>query len=255
MLTKSELLSGNKRGLENDYVGSNERITQRVIANSSDPKQMIQNVPNGIRFISLMNERKRFFLPSTKNSFGGIKVKKLLCHSGCSSLLLPIASLDQLHEIFQLFPGSHFKISSGRRVGGNSLSLTDFFHAKLCQDILDSPNIPLKMIRFSLSTEDINEILMNNIYKAKFNLSNIVLLESQIKVHLRRDYGLLGQEVMQCFSSIKHGACELHVDSQIFIMPPTFVELGIQIDNLVNQIVNLPEGFEEWEDDYAFEDD
>lgn len=38
-------------------------------------------------------------------------------------------------------------------------------------------------------------------------------------------------------------------------MPSTFVELGIQIENLVNQIVSLPDGFNEWEDDYAFDDD
>ena len=93
-----KVAAANKRAYEND--DDKNRPTTRPRAVSSEPQTVLTNVPDGIAFISLMNPRKRFFLPSSKNSFGGIKVGRVLCDSGCSSLLLPIESAETLMEIF-----------------------------------------------------------------------------------------------------------------------------------------------------------
>jgi hypothetical protein len=53
--------------------------------------------------LSVANSKSRFFIPSTKNYFGPIKLSKIHCDSGCASMLLQIESLDVLHEIQVFF--------------------------------------------------------------------------------------------------------------------------------------------------------
>ena len=66
----------------------------------SENQKELTGIPKGVAFFSLMNQRKRFFLPSSKNTFGGFKVSRVLCKSGCSSLLLPITSMESFEKLF-----------------------------------------------------------------------------------------------------------------------------------------------------------
>jgi hypothetical protein len=71
-----------------------------------------------------MNPTKRFFLPSSRKSFGGMRVRKVLCDFGCSSLLLPIENPDIMKEIFSKFDeGYKFSVSESTNVGGHSVCL------------------------------------------------------------------------------------------------------------------------------------
>ena len=92
---------------------------QRV---ESSPQPCLENVRlDGLLFISKINHRNRSFIPSTKNYFGGICVKKVLCDTGCSTILLPLEE-NQLSEFFSSFPASDYIISVGDsdNAGGNT---------------------------------------------------------------------------------------------------------------------------------------
>ena len=58
-----------KRSSEFEPVG-------RSRANSSQPK--VVSVPDGLFFLAMMNTKRRYFLPSTQNYFGGVRVKRVL---------------------------------------------------------------------------------------------------------------------------------------------------------------------------------
>jgi hypothetical protein len=77
--------------------------TERNTRRESDPRKKFVNLPKGVHFLSVANSKSRFFIPSTKNYFGPIKLSKIHCDSGCASMLLQIESLDILHEIQVFF--------------------------------------------------------------------------------------------------------------------------------------------------------
>ena len=89
-----------KRTAENALNTSSNESLQRPRAPSSDPQPLIEILPNGIVFFSLMNSKKNYFVPSTKNYFGGMKVAELKSDSGCNTMLLPILDLDELFNFF-----------------------------------------------------------------------------------------------------------------------------------------------------------
>jgi hypothetical protein len=64
---------------------------------------------DGLIFVSKINHRNRCFIPSTKNYFAGVQVKKVLVDSGCSSILLPIEE-NSLDSLFLRFPSDVFMV-------------------------------------------------------------------------------------------------------------------------------------------------
>jgi hypothetical protein len=93
-------------------------------ANSSNPQNPLTDCNmKGLVFIAQVNQKNRCFIPSTKNYFGGIHVRKVLVDTGCSSLNLPL-EVDQIHAIFQNFDRSNFifSIGHGRGIGGQALT-------------------------------------------------------------------------------------------------------------------------------------
>lgn len=233
-----------------------EHDNARFRADSTETQAQIENCPFGISFFSLMNKRRRYFLPSVKNFFGGIQIPKLLCDSGCSSSLLPVDSLDTLSKIFS-WTDTEYRISSGTSPGGITISLivtknTPYtkFAVELCTDIINSPALRIDHIRFALCTEDIAWILENDSAASKFAAKELEKLRAEIKIHTRRSHGLIGQQILDQFASIKYKECQ-------YTLPANFVELGHQLIDLVSQTKNdLPSSFDDWEDDdFAFEDD
>jgi hypothetical protein len=95
------ILSGTKRTFE--PCETDQDNARRQSSSSGESQKVLNNVPNGVAFIALMNKRKRFFLQSSANSFCGMKVGRVVCDSGCSSLLLPIETPDIMKEIFTKF--------------------------------------------------------------------------------------------------------------------------------------------------------
>ena len=220
---------------------------ETVIRNrsGSTPQRKISGCPEGLCFLSIINRRRRYFLPSTKNYFGGMKVSKLLCDGGCSSILLPIESVRELSNIFKNHEKDClFQIKKGISPGGSTVSLVlkqrspyKFFDVSLCSDILSNSIITVKMLRYSLSTEDIRWILS----EPGINISpqELIVLGSETKVHGRRSHGLLGQHILDRFTCIKHNGCELYVDTSKYQLPSNF-------QNLDNEVAALTKGVRTW---------
>ena len=260
-MDESTVLSGTKRLFEPD--DTDQKVTTRQRSSSSEPQMVLQNVPHGVEFISLMNRRKRFFLPSSKNSFGGVRVRKVLCDSGCSSLLLPIENPDIMKEIFSKFDeGYTFSVSESANVSGHSVCLviesqspTDYFKVNLCEDIMGASNILIKRLRFSLCSDDIDTI--KETYIERFRQLDRQRIFSGTGPLKRRTHALLGQDIMFGFCLIKYRRVELYVNPKYYKFPKNFEELQDQTESMENQLRKvLPECFDDWEDDdFTFEDD
>jgi hypothetical protein len=253
----------NKRALSgsNDIDGSRN---VRPIANSSNPQMPLSNIPEGLCFISFMNKRKRFFLPSTKNYFGDIKVSRVLTDTGCTSLLLPLESTGQL---FRLLESHHeicdFIISFSRNAGGQSpvllfqpKSVTLKFSVHVCTDIMPGDIKPeVDNLRFSLCAEDVDEI--NGGSRRFFIDAEVKKLEGVVVTSKRREHALLGQSILYNFYVMKYRKIELYVDPVKFVLPSTFDELNNMTSSIESQLQPLkPDDFDDWEDnDNAYEDD
>jgi hypothetical protein len=211
----------------------------------------------GLIFVSKINHRNRCFIPSTKNYFAGVQVKKVLVDSGCSSILLPIEE-NSVDSLFQRFSSDNFIASIGgsTRVGGECLVLlfshfgpTGSFEVKLCQDIVGHAEaLAVKNLRFSLCSEDSAAILECVDLRNRFGTAEIIKLQSYLdRTIARRSHALLGQSVLKELSCIKSSTVEFHVRAELYT-PITWKDVEIDTKRLLAQLV-LPDSFEEWEDD------
>ncbi len=235
----------------------------RPRANSSIPQPLINGVSDGLLFFGLINSKGRVFIPSTKNYFGGIKVSRVLCDSGCSSLLIPIESSESLAFIFNIFSNPRkyeMTISQSRGVGGQSLTLIVKYHTnkerfaiKLAEDILGKgvSRVDVDYLRFALSTEDISEILAKKQYASRFTNPHQLLLNQYKCIDFpRRTHVLLGQLVLRRFSAMKHKDCEIYFNAAEFPFPAALGDLEEMIWNLTKDVKEaLPHHFNDWEDD------
>jgi hypothetical protein len=219
-------------------------------------------IPGGVMFYSQMNSKSRFFLPSVENDFAGVLVEKVMCDSGCNSLLLPITI--PLSELLKKFPSIHnggqywWSISTSNGVGGQSQVLiidTDpsapVFTISLMKNIIGG-SFKISKLRFQLCGDDINEILSNKTIKKSFSKECIGNLKtSNLK---RKGYALLGQDILKLFSCIRHGRIAVYVDVNFFQIPQTWVNVKMLMDSLKAR-GRAPSDFKDWEDDSASYDD
>eukprot|EP01031_Cornospumella_fuschlensis_P033018 gene33018-39939_t len=247
-----------------DGVGeTNRSVCPRV--DSSDPKPLLVDIPKGIFFISLMNKKRNYFVPSTKNYFGSIKVDKLKCDSGCNTMLLPLTKFEDLCTAFP--QASHrYGVGYGNGVSGKSLAVSIYcratlgnFSIRIANDLFHK-EIKSTRLRFSLCSDDIRDILESEEYCRLFTEDSLKKLRDvnngSITFH-RRHHGLLGQAILSNMESIKHARCELCVDTSDFILPSSFPELETTIGHIKSQLeTSLPADFDYWEDDdVEFEDE
>jgi hypothetical protein len=106
-----------KRDISNVDLESGDTKLNRPGASSNDPQPMLKSIPNGILFLRLLNSRNRCFLPINKNYFGRIIVSKVLCDSACSTMLIPIDSIKQLQQIFEIYHCEDYRFSITRSAG------------------------------------------------------------------------------------------------------------------------------------------
>lgn len=243
-----------KRKIENT-LGS-EQDDGRARCNSLGQNVLTDVKMDGLIFVSKINHRNRCFIPSTKNSFAGVQVKKVLVDSGCSSILLPIEE-NSLDSLFQRFPSDDFIASIGgsNGVGGGSLVLLFCnvgrigFEVKLCQDIVGhAESLTVENLRFSLCSEDSAAILESQDLRNRFGTAEIKKLQSSLdRTIARRSHALLGQSVLKELSCIKFSTVEFYVRAELYT-PITWRDVAVDTKRLLAQLV-LPDAFEEWEDD------
>ena len=249
-------------------------VLTRPRANSSSPQPMMRNIPNGLIFISLMNKNYRYFVPSTKNYFGGIKVSKVLCDSGCSSLLLPINSPEELDRIFALHGRTcSFSISESVGVGGTTLclmvrsrGLSANMEVQLCCDVLGGGSIiRVEYLRFSLCMKDIADLVDK--YAEKFSDMDLFRLTLEYnksreirRIHakyhrgeegeeedgkeaeeraLQENDGVKRREYALLGQKIMRGLCCIkHLNSELYVDAAVY-QLPVSIQALENQMREL----------------
>ena len=99
-----------------------EQIEVKSRLEGRNPQPLLTDISTeGLLFISKINKVGRGFIPSTKNFFGGIQVRKVLCDTGCSTTLLPIEE-GRVRELFETYTAksSIITIGGSSNVGGHS---------------------------------------------------------------------------------------------------------------------------------------
>jgi hypothetical protein len=237
----------------------NSRVHSRPRAGEIEPQSMLSDCNlTGLIFISKMNHKNRCFIPSTKNYFGGIQVKKVLCDTGCSTILLPLEE-DQIFEIFHKFSKDAYSISTGEshNAGGRSSVLkikfkgTPDFEVKLCQDLVGNRrSMSIERLRFALCSADVTRILNTPELLERLSLQGAANLRQDAVDNPnrhRRTHALLGMSVLKKVSSVRFSSIDFFVDPEKYIWADWHA-ISHDTEMLLEQI-KLPECFDDWEDD------
>jgi hypothetical protein len=256
---------GNTRTISE--VNDGEELEHPIVrrrANSSESQGKLVNVPTGLEFISVMNRWKRFFLPSTKNDFGIVRVERVRTDSNCSSLLLPLESTQELRRVLEHYSDScAFSIALSRNAGGNSpvLSIKGksprwTFPVNLCTDVVGPSTINVTVLRFALCADDIAALMQDPCQQFMISSQLEKLVDLNVS-SVRRRHALLGQSVLRGFLLLKLNNTEFYVNGRTYAVPASWEELRNQMGTIENQLQgHLPEDFEAWEDDdFAYQDD
>jgi hypothetical protein len=152
-----------------------------------------------IYVIALKNSKKRFFLPSKQNSFGGFSVEPVMVDNGCGSHLLPLNPGDLEQLLKQYPPTKHLWSISGSTGVSSSFTLIIKsldgikFPVKLCQDF-DCLSFSLNFLRFHLCIEDFDILTQNT--KFDFVVKTYLLNNTTPTTINRRHHALIGQDVI-----------------------------------------------------------
>jgi len=188
----------------------------------------------------ITNTRRRIFLPSKANTFGGLTIEYVMIDSGCGSLLLPLQK-GQVTEFLTRFPTDTFvwSINASRgtgslhastlhikgKAGGNTIPI------RLMADLLPkAPTFYVGYLRFHLCYEDAQELLdlapqstpLREPYQK--NLRELIGRVNALRDHdsacvtERRTHALLGQSVIgqDNFAAIQHRGIFTLVDAATF---------------------------------------
>ena len=237
-----------------------EQFEVKPRSEGSNPQPFLTGISmDGLLFISKINHKGRSFIPSSKNFFGGIQVRKVLCDTGYSTTLLPIEE-EHVRELFKAYnaENSIIRIGGSNHVGGDSpVLLIDHgdggkFNVELCQDLVGSSEIVLTLprLRFSLCSADVQAILQASELSDRLDKRGLDRLMKDNESHptrARRTHALLGQSVISNTSSIRFSNVEFFVVPKQYRLT-SWRTISEETFNLLDQI-NLPKAFDDWEDD------
>lgn len=136
-------------------------------------------------------------------------MKRVLCDSGCSIILLPI-EVGELDSIFSEHQSKcDFESTSSTIVGGKSTCLSvkprgpsASITAILCKDILDGPAIKIDKLGLSLCSDDV--VAIKSKYRNDFSATDMLLLDRVKAPDKRRTHALLGHALLHGLTLIKH---------------------------------------------------
>ena len=200
-------------------------------------------LPPYIKAIAMRNAKKRFFVPSSENSFGGIPYPYVMIDNGCSSLLLPFPGVDVLRAF--IGPEYNWKISSS---GGNGavnsvILLIKHFEDTSIGDIkLAGKRVcSLPFLRIHLNTTTAGQVIGMGKLRGG-NLTRIQAFVAMNSPPKPRRHVLLGQMVLNDFISVQHRSSFV-ICSEL----PTRQDMS-DVHELLNDI-EKPDGFDDLEDD------
>eukprot|EP01038_Epipyxis_sp_PR26KG_P017471 gene17471-24175_t len=238
----------------------------------------VEKLKNGVVFYSFMNNRKKFYLPNIENYFGPVKVEKIMIDTGCNSLLLNFKESKQINDLIDAYPSSHqsrkmtdfrWRIGKSSDVGGTSPVLIiemdpsqECINVSLMTDEEGEHKFKLFKLRFALCTEDIEFMLnLGDLLKTIFTQDDVNMLNQLVTgdVFKRRTHALLGQDILQRYSCIRHGKVALYID--VLKMEEgkfDWIDIKDCCQATVTSLKHLPDDFNDWEDDdlaHGFFDD
>jgi hypothetical protein len=227
-----------------------------------DPQKLPKDVRHeGLVFISIRNSKNKFFIPSSINYFGGIQVKRVLCATGCNTILLPLEE-NQIHELFTTFPSDEYfmKVKESSNAGGTCPVLTierndrRDIKLNLCTDLINSDtDLGVDMLRFHVCSADVSVLLsVSNNYLRRFSEAGKKALTDDMKQHKeqprgRRSCALLGQSVFKKVSILRSTRVEFYVNSSQYQLI-SWTEMDQQTGRILSH-VDTPLDFGDWEDD------
>eukprot|EP01038_Epipyxis_sp_PR26KG_P016853 gene16853-23085_t len=126
-------------------------------------------------------------------------------------------------------------------------------NVSLMTDVEGEHKFKLPKLRFALCTEDINFMLgLGELLETIFEQDDINTLVQQAtgRVLKRRKHALLGQDILQKYSCIRHDKVELYIDA--LKMEGKFDWVDITeccLAAVKSSKEHIPDGFEDWDDD------
>jgi len=202
------------------------------------------NLPPYIKALAMRNHKKRFFIPSLMNSFGGIPYRNVMIDNGCSTLLLPYPGMEAL----QAFSSKDFiwKIgSSGGTTGPvNSVVLLIKHYENPSVGFINlagSNVMALPYLRIHLNTETAREIINSN----RVTNDNLTKLRDYVAMNYPpkiRQHFLLGQMVLDELIS------EQHRNAFVICSELPSAQDMARVHQVLNDL-DKPEGFDDLEDD------
>lgn len=207
----------------------------------------VNPTPNSLLF--KWNARKHYACPSTHNDFAGYNVRHLMLDTGCSSILLPISSDEDMDQLLSLF-GDMSMYTWTIGVAGNAGPVSSCtlaikriddadFDVRLCHTTSEY-RTTLPMLRFSVSYIDgkhlialndagaLNLICIANL-KGYINvIDQILQVMPNLAIGARRDYALIGQSLLKGKYMFQCGMLAMVCQSQAQVPPQ------IQHPNYIN---------------------
>lgn len=199
--------------------------------------------PSNIMAIAMKNAKKRFFVPSSENSFGGIPYSNVMIDNGCSSLLLPFPGVD----VLQAFAGGDYvwKIRSSGGTGAVNcvvLLIKHFENPSIGDIKLAGKHVcSLPFLRIHLNTTTAGQV----IEMGKLTGGNLKKIQAFVAMNYPpkpRHHVLLGQMVLDDFISVQHR------NSFVICSELPTRQAMMDVHQLLNDI-EKPDGFDDLEDD------
>lgn len=213
-------------------------------------------LPVRVKAVACRNMKKRYFLPSKANYFGGIRYEFVMVDNGCNTMLYPFHP-----EVLTRFAGSDFtwKINFSRGVGAvksPTLVVRKESTADFCEVVLagGDPVLSTNSMRFHLGTQSATTLSTHT----KLTDGNRAKLAEFLAamgstVSEERRHVLLGQQLLQKVVSIQRGALYLMCDFDMAF--PTLAEVAV-VAQLVEPLLEDFEEFDDLEDeDHDIDDD
>jgi hypothetical protein len=163
------------------------------------------NFPPSILAVAKKNTKKRFFIPSSMNSFAGIPYPYVMIDNGCSSMLLPFPGEEALREFAD---DNHIWRVGGSRgtgaVNSVTLTITNSLHPTIgTMHLANNPVMELPGLRFHLSTASAQIVLNMGRVQNRTHAQKLQDFANQNHSSNERHHVLLGQTLLDTVVSVQ----------------------------------------------------